>query len=168
MSMDGTRAFVKLDFTNSFNSIRRDAVMEAVAKHRPDLLAYVSSAYGAPSQLWMPELQILSAEGVQQGDPLGPLLFCLALDKPLKDIRAEFMSGYLDDVGLGDTVPRLIEQILRLESAAMEIGLRLNQQSARCSGSLQLRGQHGWLLVLALSSVLWRKLRCWGPLSTHA
>jgi len=130
MSMDGTRAFVKLDFTNAFNSIRRDVVMEAVAKHRPDLLAYVSSAYGAPSQLWMPELQILSAEGVQQGDPLGPLLFCLALDKPLKDTRAEFMSGYLDDVGLGDTVPRLIEQVRRLESAAMEIGLRLNQ--AKC------------------------------------
>src|SRR5277367_3746580 len=130
MSMDGTRAFVKLDFTNAFNSIRRDAVMEAVAKHRPDLLAYVSSAYGAPSQLWISELQILSAEGVQLGDPLGPLLCCLALNKPLKDTRAEFMSGYLDDVGLGDTVPRLIKQVRRLESAAMEIGLRLNQ--AKC------------------------------------
>jgi len=104
--------------------------MEAVAKHRPDLLAYVSSAYGIPSQLWMPEQQILSAEGVQQGDPLGPLLFCLALDKPLKDTRAKFMSGYLDDVGLGDTVLRLIKQIRRFESAATEIGLRLNQ--AKC------------------------------------
>src|SRR5277367_3649625 len=92
MSMDGTRAFVKLDFTNAFNSIRHDAVMG-------------SSAYGVPSQLSMPEPQILLAEGVQQGDLLGPLLFCLALDKPLKDTRGEFMSGYLDGIGLGDTVP---------------------------------------------------------------
>ena len=83
--MDDTRAFVKLDFSNAFNSIRRDAVLEAVAEHVPDLLPFANSVYGSPSQLWLDEdQQVASSEGVQQGDPLGPLLFCLALDKSLK------------------------------------------------------------------------------------
>ena len=129
--MDASRAFVKLDFANAFNSIRRDAVLKAVAKHRPDLLDFVTSAYGAPTLLWLgDDQQISSAEGVQQGDPLGPLLFCLALDKPLKEAHSEFVSGYLDDVGLGDTVPRLVDQIRRLETAAKEVGLHLNH--AKC------------------------------------
>ena len=90
--MDASRAFVKLDFANAFNSIRCDAVLEAVAKHRPDLLDFVASAYGASTLLWLgDDQQISSAEGVQQGDPLGPLLFCLAMDKPLKKAQSEFV-----------------------------------------------------------------------------
>ena len=61
-NMDADRAFVKLDFSNAFNSIRRDAVLEAVARHRPDLLAFASSAHGAPSQLRVGNIIMASAE----------------------------------------------------------------------------------------------------------
>ena len=67
---------------------------------------------------------------MQQGDPIGPLLFRLALDGPLKGVPILFVSGYLDDVGIGDTVPRLIDQVKAFESAALAIGLRLNH--AKC------------------------------------
>ena len=76
------RAFIKLDFENAFNSIRRDAVLEAVALHRPDLFAFANSAYGSPSELWASEFTIDSTEGVQQGAPFGSLLFCV-LSMPL-------------------------------------------------------------------------------------
>ena len=132
--MDSEKAFVKLDFANAFNSVRRDVVLEAVARHRPDLLTYVNAAYGSPSILWAGQSQILSAEGVQQGDPLGPLLFCLALDGPLKEVHSEFTSGYLDDVGLGDSIPRLVEQVRFIESAAMSIGLQLNHDKCEIIG----------------------------------
>ena len=36
------------------------------------------------------------------------------------------MSGYLDDVGLGDTVPKLIDQVRQFDSATNLLGLRLN------------------------------------------
>src|SRR5688572_9047112 len=84
------KAFVKLDFANAFNSVRRDAVLEAVARHRPDLVAFTNAAYGSPSLLWAGDSLLLSAEGVQQGDPLGSLLFCLALDAPLKGCGVNF------------------------------------------------------------------------------
>ena len=73
-------------------------VLEAVEEHCPELLACATSAYGAPSQLWLADgQQVASAEGVQKGDPLGSLLFCLGLNKPLRDTGAEFVSGYLED-----------------------------------------------------------------------
>ena len=142
--MDDTRAFVKLDFSNAFNSIRRDAVLEAVAEHVPDLLPFANSVYGSPSQLWLDEdQQVASSEGVQQGDPLGPLLFCLALDKSLKGAQCEFTSGYLDDVGLGETVPRLIDRIRGLEAEAKKIGLRLNHAKCEIFG-LNLTYRTAW------------------------
>ena len=75
-------------------------------------------------------VRILSAEG----DPSGPLLFCLALNAPLKKVCAEFVTGYLDDVGIGDTIPRLIEQVRALETAAALIGLRLNHTKCEIIG----------------------------------
>ena len=73
--MGPDQVLVKLDFINAFNSVRRDAVLEAVALHVPELLAFTKSAYGAPSILQFGDEQVLSEEGVQQGDPLGPLFF---------------------------------------------------------------------------------------------
>ena len=74
-----------------------------------------------------------SAESVQQGDPLGSLLF-LALNKLLMDNGAEFVSGYLDDIGLGDTVPRLVEQFRRLECATNKICCQLNHDKCQILG----------------------------------
>ena len=45
-------------------------------------------------------------------------------------MQSEFISGYLDDVGLGDTVNRLITQVQHLERSCLSIGLRLNH--AKC------------------------------------
>ena len=141
--MDKDRAFVKLDFTNAFNSIRRDAALKSVARHRPDLLAFVTAAYGFTSQLWMGDICIDFAEGVQQGDPLGPLLFCLALDDALKGLQCEFVSGYLDDIDLGDTVPRLINHIQGLETATQALGLHLNYSKCEVIG-LSASSAHIW------------------------
>ena len=44
---------------------------------------------------------LLSAEGVQQGDPLGPFLFCLAIQPLVLKLRSEFKVFYLDDGTIG-------------------------------------------------------------------
>ena len=70
---------MKLDFQNAFNSIRRDKMLEATSDLAPEIFSYVHSSYSSPTHLYWGDRLILSAEGVQQGDPLGPLLFCLTL-----------------------------------------------------------------------------------------
>ena len=64
--------FVKVDFTNAFNTIRRDAVLEAVSRHLPELLPYALSAYSAGSQL--SKYSVPSEEGFQQGDGVSSIL----------------------------------------------------------------------------------------------
>jgi hypothetical protein len=63
-TMGSDRAFVKLDFSNAFNSLRRDALLDAVSRHHPDLLDFALSSYGAASELWVGETVLSSAEGV--------------------------------------------------------------------------------------------------------
>ena len=120
---------MKLDFVKAFNSIRRDAVLEAVAQYAPNLLAYTSSSYGAASSLCFEDEVLLSEESVQQGDPLAPLLFCLALHSPISDLKTEFVSGYLDDVGAGGTVLEIIREVTQFETRAAAIGLRQMRDS---------------------------------------
>ena len=133
-NMSTDKVFVKLDFTNAFNSVRRDSVLEAVAAHRPDLLPFTLSAYGSSSHLWSGDDIILSSEGVQQGDPLGPLLFCLALHEPLQQVKCEFLSGYLDDIGMADSIDQVIQDTVQLERAAELVGLQLNHAKCQVIG----------------------------------
>jgi hypothetical protein len=68
---------VKLDFSNAFNCIRRDVMLQAVADQLPHLYKFCHLAYSQPSMLKFGRHIIMSEEGAQQGDPLGPLLLCL-------------------------------------------------------------------------------------------
>ena len=70
---------IKLDFRNAFNSIRRDLMLHSVLAKAPELLPLAYCSYHHSSLLFFGEFTIPSAEGVQQGDPLGPLLFCLSI-----------------------------------------------------------------------------------------
>lgn len=64
------RLMVKLNFHNAFNSIRRDKMFEATT---PDIYPIVHSS----SYFFI--FFILAADGVQQGDPLGPFLFSITI-----------------------------------------------------------------------------------------
>jgi len=65
--------------------------------------------------LQLGEFSVASQECVQPGDPLGPLLFSLTLEKVFRDCTSEFVVAYLDDVTLGDTLDILAVQVLDLE-----------------------------------------------------
>src|SRR6185437_4586972 len=70
---------LKFDFRNAFNCISRQVFLDEVASKFPALYAFVSQCYAVPSNLQFGDMILLSMCGVQQGDPLGPLLFCLAI-----------------------------------------------------------------------------------------
>ena len=70
------QVIVTLNFTSAFNSLHRDAMLEAISVRVPAIYKFGHLAYNQPSIFKFFEHRIMSAEGPQQGDPLGGLLFC--------------------------------------------------------------------------------------------
>ena len=128
-NMQPQDAVMKLDFKNAFNSVRRDKMLEAMQSFAPEIYPFVHSVYSSPSNLLWEDKTIQSSEGVQQGDPLGPLLFCLAIHPRSTQLMAEFCAMYLDDVSLGGS-PEVILHDLEVVESFKEIGLVMNNQKS--------------------------------------
>ena len=116
---------LKLDFKNAFNSIRRDKMLEAVKDLAPEIYPLVHSTYSTPSSLVWGDHTIQSAEGVQQGDPLGPLLFCLTLHRHCEQLRSPLCLMYLDDITVGGSVKDVLHDLKVIREANV-LGLSLN------------------------------------------
>ena len=84
---------LKLDFKNAFNCLHRQRMLIAVRDQVPELLLLILSACCAPSCLLFGEEIIQSSEGVQQGDLLGPLLFCLTIHNMVEQLFGQIMCS---------------------------------------------------------------------------
>jgi len=60
---------------------------------------------------------VSSEEGAQQGDPIGPLLFCNTIRRMLSLLEASLNLGYLDDVTLGGTVKTVASDVAKIIKA---------------------------------------------------
>ena len=127
-----TRSLVlKLDFQNAFNTLRRDKMLHAVLEKIPSIYPLAHCAYSTHSFLYYDQKGIiLSMEGVQQGDPLGPLLFCIAIHNLVVSIKSEFTIFYLDDGTLGGPVEDVMSDLATVEDEAKILGLHLNHRKS--------------------------------------
>ena len=137
---------IQLDFRNAFNTVSRQLIRSQLVLHFPELLPYFDARYGRATRLLVHGRVIWSMIGVQQGDPLGPFFFALALNAVLHnddiaDRGAAFkgvssvslqelclLLAYLDDVnicGPPEEVAELTNRILRA-TARLSSGLSLN------------------------------------------
>jgi len=121
---------VKLDFSNAFNCIRRDLILEAIAARSPEIYCLVHSAYSCEPVLTFGDWEILSREGAQQGDPLGSLQFCEALHPLLCDLQSAVKIGFMDDVTLSGSLQSVEQDVITVMDAASKTGLQLN--TAKC------------------------------------
>ena len=90
---------LKLDFRNAFAGIRYWKRFEIW--HLRSARYIVHSVYSSPSSLLWGDKTIDSAEGVEQGDSLCPLLFCLTLHCHCEQLLSLLCVMYLDDVSAG-------------------------------------------------------------------
>ena len=127
-NMSPGHLLLKLDFKNAFNTLRRDKMLESVKEYAPELFTLVHSAYELPSLLFCGDHIVESGERVQQGDPLGPLLFCFAIQPLVFKFWSEFSVFYLDDGTIGGCVEDVINDIPLVEEEAGRAGLQLNRR----------------------------------------
>ena len=96
------KLIVKIDFSNAFNSLRRDVMMTKVKEHTPGIFQMMKQSYCEKSFLYFNHQDvILSQEGIQQGNPLSAYFFSLALMDLTKACKSELKVWYLDDGTLG-------------------------------------------------------------------
>ena len=121
---------LKLDFKNAFNSIRRDKMLDTAKLHTPELFPFIYSCYSTSSSLYFHDTIISSTEGVQQGDPLGPFLFCLVIFPLTQMLFSEFHIFSLDDATLGGNEMDVCNDFKMIEREASVVGLELNYQKS--------------------------------------
>ena len=120
------QVMLKVDFTNAFNTVRRDHMFESVVRHLPSLAPFVSACYCSHSFLCIGDSKILSAEGLQQGDPLAPILFCIAIHDLLASLSSRVIIAYLDDVTLIGDTGDVESDFALIQAAAETTGLHCN------------------------------------------
>jgi hypothetical protein len=122
----GPRAFLKMDFVNAFNMVRRDQILHSVISKAPGIYPFLWQCYRHPSLLAYGEEHIISQRGVQQGDPLGPALFCLAVHSIASQMSSAFNVWYLDDATIADKPHIVAQDLSKVLSASKAAGMELN------------------------------------------
>ena len=128
-------SFLKIDFKNAFNTIRRDHVAECLLKFAPELLQFYTACYSQPTFLSFGDSILQSDEGLQQGDPLAPAYFCLGLHEIISSLRTPFKIAYLDDVSLYGEPSTIIEDLKTFIPACRKIGLEVNDSKCELTKS---------------------------------
>ena len=118
-------AIVKLDFTNAFNSIRHDLLLDTMTKNMPELYRFTLATYSCEPALIHGDQMMPSREGSQQGDPMSSLEFCEAIQPVLNDLDSEVNIGLMNDVSLSSDVSTLEKDNTVIEAESFT-ELRLN------------------------------------------
>ncbi|KAJ9436113.1 Retrotransposable element SLACS 132 kDa protein [Diplonema papillatum] len=129
MSRVKGKAMLKVDLRNAFNCVHREAFLREVEDRLPEIWPWVKWCYGGSSKLFTKGREISSEEGAQQGDPLGPLLFSLAIAPIIKQIKAEtgvdLSLFYLDDGFFAGDSECILKAFKKFERACLKIGLKV-------------------------------------------
>jgi hypothetical protein len=142
LAFDKGCSILSVDVHNEFNSIPRAVVYAGLALYLPELLPWFITFYGEPSQLRSTEGDDLglSSTRVRQGDPLGPLLFCVGLHSTLLKIKNVLptdtssnslpagLMAFMDDIFIwtSDQNRMLTSDFKKIIGILQEIGLKVN------------------------------------------
>lgn len=121
---------LKIDFKNAFNSIERDEMLKEIKEHAPKLFPFLWQCYSSATNLFFGNHTIQSLIGCQQGDPCGPLVFCLAIHSIIKSLNSDLNVWYLDDGTLGGHKDIVLDNFKSIIEKCIHIGLEINP--AKC------------------------------------
>ncbi|MCI32818.1 hypothetical protein A2U01_0054032, partial [Trifolium medium] len=98
---DGSLGMLIVNFLNALNVIDRSTLLCEVRVRCSCISLWAEFLYGQAMRLYLGDGHIMSATGVQQGDPLGPLIFALVLHPLIHKIKDNcnhlLHVWYLDD-----------------------------------------------------------------------
>jgi hypothetical protein len=145
--------FIKVDISNAFNTISRQAIFNAVRLYEPFLLPLVAFMYNEAATLTMADgSTISSSSGVRQGDPAATLLFQLALRPVIESLLSKcsdddetaqvLQLSLYDDFAIVGKPETALKVLGMLQEELKEINLRVNIAKTHVLGlNLNRRGR---------------------------
>ena len=127
----GNNVLVKLDLKKCIQYC--ETRLQVCSSRAPSILRLASTAYATSSHLVIGNKTIISETGIQQGDPLGPVLFAFAVDKIARSVRSHINIWYLDDATIGGPVESVCEDLCRIIPMLSNIGLEVNPTKSKVS-----------------------------------
>ena len=126
---------LQVDFSNAFNSVDCELLFHEVRQRIPGLPAWLECCYTVQPVLYFGGRSLRSCCGVQQGDPLAPLAFAIALHPILEKIALEVPSlslhcWYLDDGVVCGCKEDLLKVLSIIELYGPSRGLNLNRSKS--------------------------------------
>jgi hypothetical protein len=137
-NIDPNTTVALIDFQNAFCEVKRQCFLDEVYRLFPEISSWVEYVYGCSALMFTGDDICYSHIGVQQGDPLGPLLFCLVLALLLTELSKSYQVqglsvsnfAFLDDLTLlFSSIPEGIEGIIRVKSMGPKYGLLVNNKT---------------------------------------
>ena len=132
---------LQADLSNAFNTFSRDVMMKEVVERCSHWLASPGTSMGLMASSGSPgptltRPPVLSCAGVRQGDPLGPLLFAVVLQRILEHLRTHHpdapCAAYAGDIILQGKPEAVRVAFTVLQARCSRAGLQVN--TSKCSG----------------------------------
>ena len=117
-------------------SVKRIHLLGSTKVLMPSIISFASFCYSKHSDLFFNSSIVDSQTGVQQGDPLGPLLFSLAIWPLIDEIESKIPNllqhcWYLDDGMIAGTEIKLCEALVVLSESGEKFGLELRKDKCQ-------------------------------------
>ena len=111
---------------NALNSVRRDHVLQTCLDRTPEIAKRYFLANSKPSSVIASGYSIISSIGVQQEEPIGPIMLALAADQIASGLESELNVWYLDKATIGGSPESVLSDVQRRINGLRRIGLIFN------------------------------------------
>ena len=134
---DPSHLILQIDLANAFNTISRHTISNSLSSITPYLANWFYFTHSTPAPLFHSGGTLLSKTGVQQGDPLSPILFAIGIHPIISRLPSvspnTLTSWYLDDgTSLGPPT-EIMDTYNFLLNSFPPADLRINANKCRIS-----------------------------------